>query len=191
MRTLFSGPHRDAAWIRRAAVAALAWCAIAPARALANDSSDSQDKRTWLVAAREADLVVTGTLSGLESRWAGKKIVTVADVAVDKTLKGEGDSSVRVTVMGGRVERPVPVAMVVADAPGLVENEEALLFLHREEDGTFRVVKKLPVHRDAASGAKSVSLGHRTVPVEALARKKESFERRGEKPSQDAERPPR
>lgn len=189
-----SGPRRNAVALRLAAAAALAALSLAPAAAKAGESSGSQDKKTWLVAAREADLVVTGTLTGLESRWAGKKIVTDANFTVDTLLKGDaagGEPVVRVTVMGGRVERPVPVAMVVADAPSFAENEEALLFLRHGEDGGFTVVKKLPVHKDAESGTKTVTLGHRSVPVEALARKKQSFEERAERKTPPAERPRR
>jgi len=170
-------PRRRRLAARRPLAIAIALVALALLGPPVAGSEADAGARAWRAAARESDAVVTGTVRGLEGRWAGKKIQTTAELAVDRSVKGGAAATVRVAVMGGRVERPVPMTMIVADAPTLAENEEALFFLRDAGDGTFTVSRKLPVHRDPATGEKRLAVGHRTVPLDSIEKLKKAIER--------------
>src|SRR5262249_26941409 len=81
---------------------------------------------TQLVPLSEADLaersslIVIGQCTEVRSAWMGRRLMTLATVAVRETLKGEPHAQVTVVIPGGMdAQRPVPVAAVVPGAAQL------------------------------------------------------------------------
>jgi len=170
-------PHRRVRHAAGAALAALALTVLAPAPILR--ATEGLSRTQTVARARAADAIVAGTVRAIHSRWAGKKIVSVAELAVGSTVKGAAGpaASLRVSFPGGRVEKPVPMAMIVADAPALEESEEVLLFLDDAGDGTFGLTAKFAISSDPTSGRKTVAIAGRSVPLESLSKKSPALNR--------------
>jgi hypothetical protein len=82
---------------------------------------------------QQADLILTGRCTRLESTWIDRQLVTLATVSVSAVLKGQPGSEITVVVPGGiDVNRKVPVAMTFAGAPKMFVGEDVLLFLTPE-----------------------------------------------------------
>jgi hypothetical protein len=82
----------------------------------------------------EAEVVVTGRCSGVQSQWLDRDLVTLATIEVSEVLKGQAGSTLTVVLPGGvDVNRPVPVAMTFPAAPEIYLGEEVLLFLIGED----------------------------------------------------------
>ena len=93
-------------------------------------------RATQLVPLDEAQLVerssliVIGQCTEVRSTWMGRRLMTLATVAVRETLKGEPHAQVTVVIPGGMdAQRPIPIAAVVAGTPQLAPAEEVVLFL--------------------------------------------------------------
>ena len=91
----------------------------------------------------QAEVIVAGACSGLESRWLGGTLFTFATITVDEALKGEGTTEVTVAIPGGvDIDRPVPIAVNYPGAPVIAPGQEVVLLLEpfSLEDGAFAVV---------------------------------------------------
>jgi hypothetical protein len=116
-----------------------------------------------------SSLIVIGQCAEVRSVWMGRRLVTLATIAVHEVLKGEPHTQITVVIPGGiDTQRKVPVAAAVAGAPQISPAEEMVLFLTRtkgEPDGyavTGLAQGKFSVVEDA-SGRQMVSPG-RVVP---------------------------
>jgi len=119
----------------------------------------------------QSDEVIIGRCTALESRWVDRRLVTVATISVDETLKGQKAPQISVVIPGGiDTGRKIPVAMIVDEAPRIVPDEAVLLFLRASSriPGSYRVTGlsqgKFTIVRDT-QGRKSIS----RVPVAAQA----------------------
>lgn len=90
-------------------------------------------ERTEADLIQEAEVIVTGRCTHLQSQWLDRDLVTVATVSVSEALKGQAGSEITVVLPGGiDSNRPVPVAMTFPGAPEMRQGEEVLLFLTAE-----------------------------------------------------------
>jgi hypothetical protein len=89
---------------------------------------------------RAADTIVVGRCIAKRSGWQGKKIVTVYTVNSTKVIKGATDETLQVIKLGGVVNKPYKMAMIVPDTPELKSKHTFVLFLTRRKDKTFDVV---------------------------------------------------
>jgi hypothetical protein len=107
----------------------------------------------------QSSLIVVGQCTEAKGTWMGRRLMTVATIAVDEVLKGEPHSQVTVVIPGGiDAQRPIPVAAVTAGTPQLAPSEEVVLFLSASRDlpDTYTVTGfaqgKVSVLKDAAGG---------------------------------------
>jgi hypothetical protein len=92
---------------------------------------------------QEAQLILTGRCTHVESRWVGRDLVTLATIAVSESLKGQAGSAVTVVIPGGvDSKRPIPIAMTFPAAPTIQLKEDVLLFLTPEDQvaGGFAII---------------------------------------------------
>jgi len=124
---------------------------------------------------RMADMVVTGRCIGLRTEWVqdGRVLVTLAEIAVDDTLKGGAVATLTVALPGGAdANRAVPVAMTYPDAARISLNEEVVLFLSDDDlaPGAYAVtgsqLGKLSIVEDE-DGSRLVSRDNSGVKVKA------------------------
>ena len=101
-----------------------------------------------------ADHIVRGKVESSRSFWQGKQIMTEVTLSVARTYKGPARSRQTILQIGGRVESPVPLEMVVPGTPLQRVGDEAFFFL--EPAGPDRKIivglfqGHVPVRRDAA-----------------------------------------
>ena len=82
---------------------------------------------------QEAEIIVTGHCTQLQSQWVDGDLVTLATIQVSEVLKGQAGAQVTVVLPGGvDANRPVPVAMSFPGAPEILQQEDVLLFLAAE-----------------------------------------------------------
>jgi len=120
--------------------------------------------------AERSSLIVIGQCTEVRSAWMGRRLMTLATVAVRETLKGEPHAQVTVVIPGGMdAQRPVPVAAVVAGAPQLAPAEEVVLFLSARPDEPDRYTVtgweqgKFSILKDG-QGNQVIALGRRRPP---------------------------
>jgi hypothetical protein len=92
---------------------------------------------------QEAQVILTGRCTHVESRWVGRDLVTLATIAVSEPLKGQAGSEVTVVIPGGvDSKRAIPIAMTFPAAPTIQLKEDVLLFLTPENQvaGGFAIV---------------------------------------------------
>ncbi len=84
--------------------------------------------------AREADAVVQGRVTGMESRWAadGRHIVTRVSLRVSRVLRGAAGAEVALEVPGGAVGG---FGQRLDAAPVFERGEEVVVFLRRTAAG--------------------------------------------------------
>ena len=104
-----------------------------------------------------ADLIVTGKVSGNRSNWNIDKtrIYTEATLKVDEYLKGNSNGSqVVITYPGGEVRG---IGELYTHMPKFENNEDVLVFLKKDEKG-FKVFDgeegKIGIIKDAKTGEK-------------------------------------
>ena len=121
--------------------------------------------------AQRSSLIVIGQCTEVRSAWMGRRLMTLATVAVRETLKGEPHAQVTVVIPGGiDAQRPVPVAAVVAGAPQLSPAEEVVLFLSARPDEPDRYTVtgweqgKFSILKDE-QGTQVIALGRRRPPA--------------------------
>ena len=102
-----------------------------------------------------ADIIVTGKVSGNKSNWNTDKtrIYTEATLNVDEYLKGiNNGSSVVINYPGGEVNG---VGELYTHMPKFVDNEDVLVFLKKDEKG-YKVFDgeegKIRIIKDAKTG---------------------------------------
>ena len=97
---------------------------------------------------RQAEVIVTGTCTRVESRWLGRTLVTLATVSVSEALKGGERACCTLVVPGGveRLDRPIPIAVTYPGAPVVMRGQGLVLLLEpaAEVAGGFRSVGLLP-----------------------------------------------
>lgn len=140
--------------MRRAGMIALALLAALAASPLRATTALERSTNDMI---QEAQLILTGRCTHVESRWVGRDLVTLATIAVSESLKGQAGSEVTVVIPGGvDSKRPIPIAMTFPAAPTIQLKEDVLLFLTPEEQvaGGFAIVGfsqgKLTVAQDPA-----------------------------------------
>jgi hypothetical protein len=80
----------------------------------------------------KAQLIVVGRAVATRSAWVGRRLVTLASVAVGEVLKGDRHATVTVVLSGGvDAQRRFPLAMMVPGAPQIHAQEDVFLFLKR------------------------------------------------------------
>src|SRR5262245_31128580 len=85
--------------------------------------------------AERSSLIVIGQCTEVRSAWMGRRLMTLATIAVREVLKGEPHTQITVEIPGGiDAQRPIPIAAVVAGTPQLAPAEEAVLFLSARPD---------------------------------------------------------
>ncbi len=83
-----------------------------------------------------SSLIIEGTVINTESRWLGKKIVTIVTVDISKFYKGRVEgNTIEVTLLGGRVESS---EMIVHGNPQFNVQEKVFLLLVRHR-GKFQL----------------------------------------------------
>jgi len=87
--------------------------------------------------AREADQIVVGTVTGMESDSMSEEIVTThVTLSVVESLKGTPGTAAEFRILGGVVG---DLTLMVSDAPEFQVGENVLVFLKTDEGGIARV----------------------------------------------------
>ena len=82
----------------------------------------------------ESDAIIVGNVTQSKSQWIGKQLVTVVDMRVSETLKGDSKTTIQVVLPGGvDLKRKIPVSMTYPGAPSLRQGESVVLFLKKTE----------------------------------------------------------
>ena len=108
--------------------------AVEPPRAA--DEFQTREDGVLQALASDSELIVAGRCLRTNSQWVenGRILVTLADIAIDETLKGSSASTVTVVLPGGAdPNRRFPVAMTYPGAPAIQEDEEVFLFLTADD----------------------------------------------------------
>ena len=82
----------------------------------------------------ESDLVIRGTVKSIVCKWENenlKKINTIIQVEVEEYYKGNGESSIEVIQMGGKIN---DIEDIIIGTPRMNLNEEILFFLVKENN---------------------------------------------------------
>jgi len=91
-------------------------------------------ERTEADLIQDAEIIVTGHCSQVQSHWVDRDLVTLATIQVSEVLKGQAGAQVTVVLPGGvDANRPVPIAMSFPGAPEIAKQEDVLLFLTSED----------------------------------------------------------
>jgi subtilase family serine protease len=88
--------------------------------------------------AREADAIVVGTVTAINSAWrpTEDRIVTYVTLSVDEVLKGAPRTHLTIRQAGGTIG---DFEAWIVGSPEFEVGERVVLFLHRNDDGTARV----------------------------------------------------
>jgi hypothetical protein len=80
----------------------------------------------------QSDAIVVARVAQSKSQWIGKQLVTVVDMRVSETLKGDQKTTMQVVLPGGAdLKRKIPVSMSYPGAPTLRQGESVVLFLNK------------------------------------------------------------
>ncbi len=102
----------------------------------------------------ESDVVCVGEVVGRESIFVNRRIETTYRVRADQYLLGSGDEELELTLMGGEVEEPFPMAMIFEGMVTMSEGQDVVLFLQRP-----RQALQVPgVQSAAAQGSLSAAM---------------------------------
>lgn len=119
-----------------------------------------------LVPASES--IVLGRVEATRSYWQGKQIYTEVTLSVRRSLKGPRTGTLTFVQLGGSVEKPVPLEMVLPGAPIHRVGDEAYFFLQPGRPGERIIVGlfrgHVPLHRDE-QGEYVIFDGARRVPA--------------------------
>lgn len=115
-----------------------------------------------------SESIVLGRVEASRSYWQGKQIYTEVTLSVRRSLKGQRGGTVTFVQLGGRVEEPVPVEMVLPGAPIHHVGDEAYFFLQPGRPGERLIVGlfrgRVPLRRDE-QGEFVLFGGARKVPA--------------------------
>jgi len=114
-----------------------------------------------------ADTIIVGKCEKKQAVWMEKRVITISTIRVSHSAKGDHapGNAIEVHTLGGRVDNPLPIYMMVPGAEHIAEGEEMLLFLQKygNKKQFHRLVGmaqgKLPVTTDAKTGKKQVHSG--------------------------------
>ena len=99
-----------------------------------------------------SESIVLGRVEASRSYWQGKQIYTEVTLSVRRSLKGSRTGTLTFAQLGGRVENPVPVEMVLPGAPIHRIGDEAYFFLQAGRPGERVIVGlfrgHVSLHRD-------------------------------------------
>ncbi|HEX2272027.1 MAG TPA: hypothetical protein VHH35_20965 [Pyrinomonadaceae bacterium] len=91
----------------------------------------------------QSEVIAIGSVVDTKSVWVDRSLVTLANVAVSETLKGdESTTTLTVALPGGvDINRKVPVAMSYAGAPKMTPGEDVFVFLTNSSEvaGSYTV----------------------------------------------------
>jgi hypothetical protein len=97
------------------------------------DSSSSTSLATAMsveAMTKGASAIITGKVLETKSQWIGRRLVTIANIAVTEQLKGNEASTLRVVLPGGvDSKRKFPVSMMYAGAPQMYATQDVFVFL--------------------------------------------------------------
>jgi hypothetical protein len=83
----------------------------------------------------QSDLIAIGNCRQSRSLWIDRNLVTLANISVAETLKGNPAENITVILPGGvDANRKFPIAMSVAGAPRITPGEDVVLFLTSESE---------------------------------------------------------
>ncbi len=117
--------------------------------------------------------IVVGQVTGIETSWRGRVIVSVATVEVGETIKGVGvPRNIEITQLGGTAVHPstgLSVTMTASTHVALAEGEEVLLFVSRSPDGLRQIVGaqqgKYAIREDLRTGTRQLPVGPKRLVV--------------------------
>jgi hypothetical protein len=136
-------------------------------------SATSVRRMTLEQTTTAADRIVFARVESARSYWEGTRIWTEVTLAVGDTLKGDHAARLTFVQLGGRVERPVPLAMTVAGAPVHRAGDEGYFFLEPGEAGRRVIVGlhrgHVPLRHDDR-GPYVTHEGRRLAPADFEAR---------------------
>ncbi|NUP89208.1 MAG: hypothetical protein HUU25_05235 [Candidatus Sumerlaeia bacterium] len=78
---------------------------------------------------RSSVAICQGEVIASESRFVNRRIETTYTIRADRYLRGTGDETFEMTVFGGAVEEPLPLAMVFDRMVVLSPGQDVILFL--------------------------------------------------------------
>lgn len=115
-----------------------------------------------------SESIVLGRVDATRSYWQGKQIYTEVTLSVRRSLKGPRTGTLTFVQLGGSVEKPVPLEMVLPGAPIHRVGDEAYFFLQPGRPGERIIVGlfrgHVPLHRDE-QGEYVIFDGARRVPA--------------------------
>ena len=119
-----------------------------------------------------ADSIIVGRTTAVQTEWRGNKIFTKATVQIDQHIKGNGNTTIEITSLGGTAMHPtlnVPVTMSVGGGLSFRQNEEVVLFTKQSTQGLNQVIGmslgKFEVKTDRDSGRKRVPLSQKKLDM--------------------------
>jgi hypothetical protein len=113
--------------LTRVALAAMLGLMVT-APAVATTFAEMSDQQMTI----QSDAIIVGRVVNSRSQWIGKQLVTVVEMRVSETLKGDAKSKMEVILPGGvDLKRAVPVSMTYPGAPTLRQDESVVLFLNK------------------------------------------------------------
>ncbi len=119
--------------MRHAAKAAVL-CLLVAALAVPALRATTAVEHTQTDLIQQAEIIVAGRCTGLQSQWVGRDLVTLATISVSEVLKGQAGPEVTVVLPGGiDSNRRFPIAMTFPAAPEIFLQEDVLLFLATED----------------------------------------------------------
>jgi hypothetical protein len=97
--------------------------------------ADISVKLTNAQLTAQSEAILIGRVASAESRWIDRQLVTAVTVQITESIKGALTGSVQVLLPGGiDANRRIPIAMSVAGAPSMRQNEDVFLFLDYSSD---------------------------------------------------------
>ena len=112
---------------------------LAPASQMlaANEGEPQHDHASWPALVAGADVIVRARVLNTITNWQGDELASAHLLETRYTLLGEPPARFVVHTRGGVL--PNGLGMVLSNMPNLSTNEEALLFLARNADDSFRI----------------------------------------------------
>lgn len=121
---------------------------------------------------RMADSIVVGRCASVQSEWRGNKIFTRATIQIEQHIKGNGNTAIEVTSLGGTAIHPtlnVPVTMSVGGGLSFKQDEEVVLFTKRNRQGMNQVIGmslgKFEVKTDQETGIKKIPFSQKKIDI--------------------------
>lgn len=78
---------------------------------------------------KQADAIVIGECIEKETKWVAKHMETTITVKVDEYVKGDMGGEIKITQLGGEVDKPVPLIQSIPGMASFGVGEKVLLFI--------------------------------------------------------------